>query len=422
LPAGLYRVRVSPRDSANFNYYDIRLIVNPAISDCDPGELEFLDCGMCGYQARECDDTGSWGAYDECSDEGECSPGEEIVEICGNCGTTVTTCDDFCTLVPGECQDEGECAAGTTEQEACEGGDMRSRACDEACVWGEFTECGAAVCQDGDEELCYDGPVETRGVGVCRIGRRECLEEQWGGCRNQVLPSLEVCGDELDNDCDGGTDSDDSDGCQAGQGELGEACTSEEPCSAGLDTQGAPELAQFVEGYCSDLLCTQSSECGGGGVCATIFGESLCLLGCNDSNDCRDGYECLQIGGVQGCAPPCGDHDDCTDPELSLCNFSTGVCEAAPTGEDTEPADEAEDVGGEDTGVGADTGEDDAATESDGEDAGADTGNRGAVPDDGCGCGVAGRPRSAWWLVVAALTLWAIRRRRVPRSGRPGGR
>ena len=64
---------------------------------------------------------------------------------------------------------------------------------------------------------CYTGPAGTSKNGVCSSGISFCLEltrradagvevyYDYGGCEQQVLPSIEIC-DGADNDCDGNTD------------------------------------------------------------------------------------------------------------------------------------------------------------------------------------------------------------------------
>jgi streptogramin lyase len=54
-------------------------------------------------------------------------------------------------------------------------------------------------------DICYGGPIETLGFGVCQKGKRGCEAGFWGECKGQVIPQGEVC-DGLDNDCDGDTD------------------------------------------------------------------------------------------------------------------------------------------------------------------------------------------------------------------------
>lgn len=62
-----------------------------------------------------------------------------------------------------------------------------------------------ASCEPLSTEACYDGPKATEGVGLCKPGQRTCAEDgsAFGPCTDQVLPSIELCGDELDQSCDG---------------------------------------------------------------------------------------------------------------------------------------------------------------------------------------------------------------------------
>ncbi|MBW2457424.1 MAG: hypothetical protein JRI68_23150 [Deltaproteobacteria bacterium] len=64
---------------------------------------------------------------------------------------------------------------------------------------------GTTDCSAGDVQPCYEGLAGTVGVGPCEAGEQTCAPEggSWGPCEGQVLPGAEVCGDELDQDCNG---------------------------------------------------------------------------------------------------------------------------------------------------------------------------------------------------------------------------
>jgi hypothetical protein len=70
------------------------------------------------------------------------------------------------------------------------------------------------VCNAGDTQACYDGQSGTEGVGPCTGGNQTCDSDgQWGNCAGEVVPTGEVCGDGIDNNCNGMTDEDvDADG------------------------------------------------------------------------------------------------------------------------------------------------------------------------------------------------------------------
>jgi hypothetical protein len=87
------------------------------------------------------------------------------------------------------------------------------------CFSREVDRTGAGWCQAGYSDICYDGPEDSRGLGVCKSGQYYCWEETtvdeksgleksrlFRACRNQVVPSQEVCNG-LDDDCDGVVDN-----------------------------------------------------------------------------------------------------------------------------------------------------------------------------------------------------------------------
>lgn len=71
------------------------------------------------------------------------------------------------------------------------------------------------VCTPATESECeYDGPPGTKYVGICHPGVRSCDPSgtEYGACwMSPVLPKDEVCGNGLDDDCDGTTDAEDAD-------------------------------------------------------------------------------------------------------------------------------------------------------------------------------------------------------------------
>jgi len=74
---------------------------------------------------------------------------------------------------------------------------------------------GDAVCTPGETHACYSGPSGTEGIGACRPGVQTCSDDgtAWSPCNGETLPSPEVCGNLIDDDCNGTTDEDvDADG------------------------------------------------------------------------------------------------------------------------------------------------------------------------------------------------------------------
>jgi hypothetical protein len=158
-------------------------------------------------------------------------------------------------------------------------------------------------CNAGDFVECYSGDPGTRDVGVCMSGTRTCLSNgEWSGCEGEIIPELESCGDDIDNDCDALTDCDD-DEC------TNDPICSGEPCEAGFDDcNGDPidgcetnintdaENCGACYSYCSNNNIA-ISECAGGvciGQCETGFDDcnnDKLTDGCetdlgNDPNNC----------------------------------------------------------------------------------------------------------------------------------------
>jgi hypothetical protein len=54
---------------------------------------------------------------------------------------------------------------------------------------------------------CYGGPANTRNRGACRDGTIACPPSDGDACSGDVLPRMEVCGNGVDEDCDGTLDN-----------------------------------------------------------------------------------------------------------------------------------------------------------------------------------------------------------------------
>lgn len=87
---------------------------------------------------------------------------------------------------------------------------------DENCDGIVDNNCQQSDCQPGETRACYTGAVGTLGVGTCRSGQETCVSGKWGPCTGQILPRGEICGDQLDNDCNGKIDDCDPNACSVG--------------------------------------------------------------------------------------------------------------------------------------------------------------------------------------------------------------
>ena len=63
---------------------------------------------------------------------------------------------------------------------------------------------GGGGCTAGNTQACYSGPAGTQGVGICKAGTQTCGSDgTFGTCIGEVLPSAEIPGNAVDENCDG---------------------------------------------------------------------------------------------------------------------------------------------------------------------------------------------------------------------------
>ncbi|MFP4400562.1 MAG: heparinase II/III family protein, partial [Candidatus Woesearchaeota archaeon] len=111
------------------------------------------------------------------------------------------------------------CQEGT--QKPCEGQCPNSY---QHCIDGEWTECisprpSEEICDNKDNDCdgiidedcsCITGNIGECGPitekGICQKGTRECIDGKWSDCEGAIYPEKEICGDNIDNDCNGYTD------------------------------------------------------------------------------------------------------------------------------------------------------------------------------------------------------------------------
>jgi hypothetical protein len=137
----------------------------------------------------------------------------------GGGGTSV--CDPgtsvSCYTGPAATEGVGDCVVGTQTCSAvgdgygpCEGEVLPSaETCetpgDEDCDGATNEEGAGCACEPGAVQACYTGPQSTMGVGVCEGGMQMCDPDGvgFGPCMGEVVPSLESCATDADDDCSG---------------------------------------------------------------------------------------------------------------------------------------------------------------------------------------------------------------------------
>jgi len=175
--------------------------------DCDDGDACTVD--LCDPETRTCSSMAL-----DCDDGLECTTDSCVADTgCVNelmdgdmdgFAPMSLACDDR----GGDC-DDGDDARSPTQTETC---DATDNDCDGT---AGLDQVGICDCTPGETRPCYTGPSGTRGRGACMDGQELCMAGgTWSGsCLEDVTPATEICGDDIDSDCDGFRDTFIADGC-----------------------------------------------------------------------------------------------------------------------------------------------------------------------------------------------------------------
>jgi hypothetical protein len=180
-------------------------------------------------------------------------------------------------------------------------------------------------CTNGQTRSCYDGPMGTENVGVCKDGTQTCVNGQWPtACAGEVTPQPENCCDALDHNCNSlpgcfdifscitasccqsscdATKTDPGCVCMTGEGDTATCPKGDHYVHAG-GVPGTDECCPCTVSDCGTPNCCGEDICAGNSWCQNVTCTPL-PASCNGqvSADCDDFPE--------DCDEPCCECSSC---------------------------------------------------------------------------------------------------------------
>ncbi len=249
---------------------------------------------------------------------------------CGSCdeesaGRNVSN-NGGADAAPGACEDaDGD---GYFAGDGCDGAQLDCDDSDESAFPGAEEICGDDVDNNCDGQVdegcqaCTDGESRDCGTdeGECSSGVQTCVDGVWGECEGEVRPQPEIC-DGVDNDCDGEVDEDP----EQSLCDDGIKCNGVEVCDQGQCIPGDPVDCSGLDGACYTGTCQEKD-----GSCARQVIEDG--TSCDDGNFCTVGGTCNQ-GVCESEARDCsGAGDQCNE---GVCDAQAEACVPRPLSDGT---------------------------------------------------------------------------------------
>ena len=198
---------------------------------CYEGPMGTLGVGLCVGGTQACQDVNGVPTWGACTGQVLPAPNtcDGIDRQCdgnptgGTCGCVLGTTRG-CYEGPAGTAGVGVCVGGTQTCEpgpggmgsawgACGGQVVPSvNTCDGVDRMCDGMPLAGCACVVATTRACYSGPAGTRGVGVCRDGTEACVAlgmgSDWSGaCTGEQGPAAaEVCGNGVDDNCNGAAD------------------------------------------------------------------------------------------------------------------------------------------------------------------------------------------------------------------------
>jgi alpha-tubulin suppressor-like RCC1 family protein len=204
-------------NSSYFDFNNSAWIKDPVCGDACISAL----CGngiigpgeVCDKNSQPCT-LGGYEGIQTCN--ATCTGWEDCELPSGSCGDGMLNngeqCDDGDMSIPLRC---GLGACAVTIPDSCVDSGLPNECTVVSCVPG--VPGGAETCNNVDDDCngvvdngltqaCYTGAAGTENVGACHGGTQTCAAGAWGACAGEVTPIAEICGNGVDDNCNGQQD------------------------------------------------------------------------------------------------------------------------------------------------------------------------------------------------------------------------